>query len=110
MLKKVLKPFIIVLIQAFVLVTFVGCLTPFLLKNTASITHYRQFLQHFKGSFLIIHGIFYCLLYCLWPLLIKLLCRKQTTPPSAEQLHRALNARIYLIAAFLIIESLNCLR
>jgi hypothetical protein len=49
------------------------------------------------------------LLYLLWPYFIRLLCRKQEKPPSDEQLHYALQARLYLIGTFLIFECLTIL-
>jgi hypothetical protein len=110
MLKKFLKPSIIVVIQVILLVILILCITPFLLKNTDSLNHFRQLIQHFKWPLLLIHGGFYILLYFLWPLLISVLSRRQTMPPSDEQRRSALNARLYLIGSFIIFECLNLLR
>ncbi|EHL29738.1 hypothetical protein [Legionella drancourtii] len=110
MLKKFLKPSIIVVIQVILLVIFILCITPFLLKNIDSLNHFRQLIQQFKWPLLLIHGVFYTLLYFLWPLLIKVLSRRQAIPPSDEQRRGALNARLYLIGAFIIFECLNLLR
>lgn len=110
MLKKILKPSIIVVIQVILLVILILCITPFLLKNTDSLNHFRQVMLRFKWPLLLIHGFFYILLYFLWSLLINVLSRQQVTPPSNEQLRGALNARLYLIGAFIIFECLNLLR
>ncbi|PJE14459.1 hypothetical protein [Legionella sp.] len=110
MLKKILKPSIIVVIQVILLVILILCITPFLLQNADSLNHFRQVISHFKWPLLIIHGFFYTLLYFLWPLLINVLSRQQATPPSDEQRRGALNARLYLIGAFIIFECLNLLR
>lgn len=56
------------------------------------------------------HGFFYAVLYFVWPFLINLLSQKQASPPGEEQLRAALNARLYLIGAFVIFEVLNLLR
>lgn len=109
MLKRYLKPTIIGVIQCFLLVFLIACIAPLLLKNTSALNHWQEHLQHFKWAFLIFHGIFYVLLYLLWPYFIRLLCRKQEKPPSDEQLHYALQARLYLIGTFLIFECLTIL-
>ncbi|HHF0529624.1 hypothetical protein [Legionella waltersii] len=110
MLKKFLRPSIIVAIQLILLAILIICITPFLLRNTDSLNHFRQLVQHFKWALLMIHGLFYAVLYFAWPFLINLLSQKQASSPSEEQLRCALNARFYLIGAFVIFEVLNLLR
>ena len=110
MLKKFLRPSIIVVIQLILLVILIAIITPFLLKNTDSLNHLRQLVQHYKWPLLMTHGLFYAALYFLWPLLINLLSQKQAMPPREEQLKFALNARLYLIGIFILFEVLNLLR
>lgn len=110
MLKKFLRPSIIVAIQLILLAILIVCITPFLLRNTDSLNHFRQLVQHFKWALLMAHGLFYAVLYFAWPFLINLLSQKHASSPSEEQLRCALNARIYLIGAFVIFEVLNLLR
>ena len=110
MLKKFLRPSIIVVIQVILLAILIACITPFLLRNTDSLNQFRQLIQHLKWALLITHGLFYAALYFAWPLLINLLCQKQGSPPGEGQRRAALNARLYIIGTFVIFELLNLLR
>ena len=110
MLKKFLRPSIIVVIQLILLVILIAILAPFLLKNTDSVNHFRQLVQHYKWTLLLTHGLFYAVLYFVWPIFINVLRQKQATPPNEQQLRFALNARLYLIGTFVVFELLNLLR
>ena len=110
MLKKFLRPSIIVAIQLILLAILIACITPFLLRNTDSLNQFRQLVQHFKWALLMTHALFYAVLYFAWPFLINLLSQKQASPPGEEQRRCALNARLYLIGTFVIFEVLNLLR
>lgn len=110
MLKKYLKPSIIAVIQCFLLGILIACIAPLLLKNTTALNYWRDYFQHFKWLFAMAHGLFYVLLYLLWPPLIRFIGKQQDKSPSDEQIQYALKARWYLIGTFIIFESLSLLR
>lgn len=110
MLKKFLRPTIIVAAQVILLLILMTFLTPLLIKNSSSLIRFHQLLQNYKWFFLIIHGIGYMALYFFWPFLIQLIVRKQITMPDEGQLTQALNARLYLIGLFVLFELLHLLR
>jgi uncharacterized membrane protein YbhN (UPF0104 family) len=109
MLKKFLKPLIIVAVQVILLLILMAFITPLLLKNTESVNQFNHVFQHYKWFFLIAHGVCYAALYCLWPFLIQLIIRKQSIPPTEQQLKQAMNARLYLLALFILFELLHLL-
>ena len=109
MLKKFLKPLIIGALQVLLLLILAAFFAPLFLKNATTVNHLKHLLEDYKGCFLIVHGLFYIALYFLWPLLIQYLAQRQTTPPTAEQLKKALNARLYLLAFFILFELLHLL-
>lgn len=110
MLKKLIRPSIIGVIQCFLLVFLIACIAPLLLKNTHALNQTRAYFQHLKWFFVITHGVFYVSLYLLWPPLIRFIGRQHNKSPSEEQIQYALRARFYLIGTFLIFECLTLLR
>ncbi|EHL30503.1 hypothetical protein [Legionella drancourtii] len=110
MLKKFLKPTIIVVVQLILLLILIAVISPLLLKNANSLNQLGQLIRSFKGYFLFMHGLFYASLYFLWPYLVQTILRKQVVLPTEAQLAQALKGRIYLVGILVLLELLNLLR
>ena len=107
MLKQYLCSSIIVLFQFIGVVAIATIVFPLLASKTNTLSQLHQYLSHHKNMICFMHCLFYVALYFLWPHLIHLLIKHQQ--PSPQQINQAIQARIYLVIMFLIIEGLNLL-
>lgn len=110
MLKKYAKYPIIVLIQGMGLFIFMGLIAPLLIQHGTRLNEWHAFVSRFYGLFFIWHGLFYIVLYCSWPSLVRFIINHQEEPSSAKQRINALKARYYLIGVCLLFELLHALR
>lgn len=110
MLKKYIKSFIIVLIQFIPPAILVVLIAQFLIQHPETAAHVRHFFIHFKGAFLLSHVVFYIGLFFLWPKVVLLISKRQNLEPTPEQLSKANQIRLYLIAILIFIELLNVVR
>ena len=110
MLKKLFKNTIITLIQIVLLVFIGNMLGQYLLDNPENLKHWRDFFNNSKLWFLALHAGFYILLYLLWPYLLRLLFFKQMQTTAAVAIQKAITARVYLIALFILFELLFYVR
>lgn len=106
MLKKYLRPIIIGIIQTILPITALLLLTPYILGHTESLHSFQNFLNNWDMLLLIIHGLFYCALYFIWPLLVKHLCKNKAIEVNGIEYKQAVNARWYLLSAFILFELL----
>lgn len=91
------------LAQMLLLISSVLLLGPCLLQNKM-IVQWLQYLSQVHLWAIVIHGLFYCILIILWPILVNY--RISQNPWSQSQLNTAINMRWYLLAVFLLFDAL----
>lgn len=106
MLNKYIRSTIIVLLQSLLPVLFFLWLTPQLLQFSHEFHQAQHFFVVHKVGFLIVHILFYLVLFWLWPLFIDLYIKRCNYDMSTKQIKLALNTRWYLLAAMTIFELL----
>lgn len=104
MLKKYLRSTIIVITQAILPITALFLLAPYLLQRTENLQKLQVFLSDWNLLFLSIHALFYCLIFFMWPAFIRHLCRRRQIKINASELKQAIDARCYLLSAFILLE------
>lgn len=110
MLKKMFRNTIITLIQGIVLVVLVNLAGNYLLDTPERAQRWQNFLNHSKHSFLMLHGLFYIALYFAWPYVVRTLFFKRIQKAEASSIEKAIQARVYLIAIFILFEILFYMR
>ena len=110
MLKQYLRSSIIVLFQFAGLATVALLVLPLLFEKTHDLHQLNLFLSLHKNLFLLIHGLFYIVIFIGWPRLIRFFANHQQVSPNQQQINQAIHSRCYLIMTFIIIECLNLLR
>lgn len=106
MLKKYIRMTIIGIFKTILPITALFLLTPYILNSTHKLTNIQGFLRNWDTFFLVIHGLFYCLLYFAWPTLVKRLCKNKTIEVNGIEYKQAVDARWYLLSAFILFELL----
>ena len=106
MLKKYLRPTIIVLTQAILPVTALALFTPYLLQRTENLHKLQGFLSDWNLLFLVTHGVFYCFVFFMWPAFVRHLCRQRLIEVDASEAKQAIGARWHLLSAFILFELL----
>lgn len=106
MLKKYLHTTIIGIIQTILPITALLLLVPYILNRTNNLHSLQSFLNNWNVLFLVMHALFYCLLYFVWPSLIHRLCKNKTIELNSFEYKQALSARWYLLSAFILFELL----
>jgi hypothetical protein len=106
MLKKYLRLTIIGITQAILPITVLALLVPYFLEHTENLHKLRGFLSDWNLVFLVIHALFYCLIFFLWPAVVRHLARRRQIEMSASELTQAIGARCYLLSAFILLELL----
>ena len=110
MLKKYTKYSIIGIIQLAALAILMLLIAPLLLNNTGTLNQWHEFFMRFRVLFFLSLALFYIVLYCSWPRIFKCLAKRQSEPPTANQISNVMHARNYLIGTFLLFELLNLMR
>jgi len=105
MLKKYIRSTIIVTFKYLAPVLLLLLVAPMLLQFSQEMNQAQKFLSTHQSSFHILHGLFYILVYCLWPRLIH--ARSKENELTPEQIQIALNAKWYLLAAMAVFELLT---
>ena len=106
MLNKYIRSTIIVIVQFFLPVVLLLLLTPQLLQLSHELHQAQNFFVSHKTGFFITHIFFYLALLWLWPLITYSYVKRSHHEMSKEQIHSALNAKWYLLAAMIIFEFL----
>ena len=106
MLKKYLRLTIIGITQFFLPITAFMLLTPYLLNKANNLHRLQTLLANWHLTFLIMHGLFYCVLFYTWPAIIKRLCHHRGISLSSREYKQTLSARWYLLSAFILFELL----
>lgn len=106
MLKKYLHLTIIGIIQIILPITAFMLLTPYLLSKTNNLHQLQALLANWHLTFLIIHGLFYCVLFYRWPAIVRRLCHHRGINLNGREYKQALSARWYLLSAFILFELL----
>lgn len=94
---------IIIMIQIIVPVLLVLTLIPTLLSHTEQLHKIQQFFETWQSGFLFIHGLFYLILFLLWPRIVRQMASNEL---DEHQLKTALSARWYLVTSLILIEIL----
>jgi hypothetical protein len=106
MLKKYIRPTIIVMIQVILPVVLLLLLAPQLVQFNYEFNLVQHFFISHQIGFLIAHCSFYLVLYWLWPRIISSYIKRTNNEITTEQIKSALNARWYLLAAMASFELL----
>ncbi len=106
MLKKYLHLTIIGTIRLILPITALMLLTPYLLSKADNLNRIQTLLANWHLTFLIMHGLFYCVLFYAWPLVVKRLCHHRGISFNSREYKEALSARWYLLSAFILFELL----
>jgi len=106
MLKKYLRLTIIGITQAILPITALALLVPYFLQHTENLHKLQGFLSDWNLVFLVGHAFVYCLIFVMWPAIIRHLARHRQIKISASELKQAISARCYLLSAFILLELL----
>jgi len=106
MLNKYIRSTIIIIVQFFLPGVLLLLLTPQLLQFNQELHKAQNFFVSHKTGFLITHLLFYLALLGVWPLITNAYVKRSQHEISTEQVHSALNAKWYLLAAMIIFEFL----
>lgn len=106
MLKKYLHTTIIGIFQTILPIMALLLLAPYVLNRTDNLHSLQNFLHNWDTLFLVIHALFYCVLYFAWPTLIHRLCKNKAIELNGFEYKQALSARWYLLSAFILFELL----
>lgn len=104
MLNKCLRFIIIGMIKGVLPVVILLLLAPRLLQLNQGINLAQHFFQIHQTGFLVIHALFYLLLYGLWPSLVNSCLTQSNESIAPERIQSALNARWYLIGCMALFE------
>ncbi|MGQ3892029.1 hypothetical protein [Legionella sp. CNM-4043-24] len=98
---------IIIMIQIIVPVLLLLTLIPPLLSHSSQLHRIQQFFETHQSGFLFIHGLFYLILFLLWPRIVKQMANQQL---DDRQIKIALSARWYLVTSLILFEILTLWR
>lgn len=103
MKKSLIRSSIIVLVQTILPIIVLLIITPWLFKSN-TFNHMQDYLKANQAWFFIWHILFYVTLFFSWPILIgKINQQRQLT---INQIKKISQSRWYLIATFILIDTL----
>ena len=110
MLTHYFKRACVSILQGLSLFLLILFLASTLLTNSSLLNRLHDLFASSQRLFLILHLLFYSLLYGLWPKFVFILARSQAVALGNELIKAVVQIRIYLISLFIAMECLTLLR
>jgi len=106
MRNKFIRSTIIVLAQYVLPALLLLIITPQVMNHAGQLNQTQTFFKTHQAALLLAHGLFYLILFLLWPHVIKLIISRRDHFPDSATIKTATSARWYLLAAMVLFELL----